>query len=123
MMTREKIRKVLMDIQNRVPVNLRKNVVREVKATPTIEMVMTHATTMESIPAEKRAQIKSLLDAGEFSKMRVKEDPKIAKMIDEFVAREINKEIRKGNLPRKKLLAKILKEDEERNTKGDTEKN
>jgi Tfp pilus assembly pilus retraction ATPase PilT len=111
-MTHEQIRKVLAEIHDKVPESLRKNVVREVKATPTIEMVMQQALTMESIPDEKKAQIKQLLDAGEFSKVRVKEDPKIAKLIDQFISREINKAVKEGRLPSKATLRKMLKEEQ-----------
>lgn len=109
------IRRVLADIQARVPENLRKNAVKHVKATPTIERVMETALTMDSISQEKKDAIKTFLDKGEFSKMRVVENDRITKLIDQFVSREINKEIKRGNLPSRKQLKKIL--DEENNNK------
>lgn len=117
MMTQDHIKKVLSEIHQRVPVALRKAVAIEVDASPTVLMVMQQAVGMESIAPEKREQIQKLIDAGEFSKKKVVEDPKIAKMIDEFIAREIKKEVKKGNLPTKKILKQIL-ENEKRDNKS-----
>lgn len=118
-MTPEQIRKVLAEIHQKVPESLKKSVVSYVKATPTIEMVMEKAMEMESLPEEKRRNIKELYDAGEFSKMRVMENPKVAKQIDQMVSREINKAIKEGRLPGKKKLAEIMKADEQnRNQKS-----
>lgn len=116
-MTPEHIRKVLFEIHAKVPPHLKKNVVKEVLATPTIKMVMEHALTMESISEEKKKHIKNLLDAGEFSKKRVVEDMKIAKMIDQFVSREINRAIKSGILPSKAKMRKIL-DNEKRNNQS-----
>lgn len=118
-MTPEHIRKVLAEIHQKVPEALRKSVVSYVKATPTIEMVMEKAMEMESLSEEKRRNIKELYDAGEFSKMRVMENPKVAKQIDQMISREINKAIKEGRLPGKKKLAEIMKADEQnRNQKS-----
>lgn len=114
MITPEHIRKVLAEIHSRVPKTLRESVVVTEKASPTIEMVMEKAMTMESIPQEKRDQIKVLYDAGEFSKVKTKENPKVAKQIDAFVSREINKAVKAGLLPKKRELLKIMKEDEQK---------
>lgn len=103
-MNEEQIAKVLSGIQKRIPKNLLDSVIKEVKSTPTIEMVMNKALTLDSISDEKKNQIKTLIDAGEFSKTKFVENPKIAKMIDNFVAREINKEIKKGNLPHRSKI-------------------
>lgn len=118
-MDREQIRKILQDIHNQVPESLRKAVVIHEKATPTIEMVMEKATTMESIPQEKRDNIKKLLEAGEFSQIRARENPKVAKQIDQFVTRAINRAIKEGRLPNKKKLKEIM-ENDERNRKTTT---
>lgn len=68
---------------------------------------MEKALTLDSISPEKKAQIKTLLDAGEFSKFRPKENPRIAKMIDNYVGREINKAIKSGRLPNRAELKKM----------------
>jgi hypothetical protein len=101
---REKIRLVLQEIQDSVPKNLRTNVVREVKSTPTIEMVMNHALTDENIKPELKAKIKRLSEAGEFSKTKVEEDPVIAKKIDNYVLRKINEAVKSGRLPNRRKL-------------------
>ena len=109
-MTPEQIRKVLADIHSRVPEILRKNVVSYQKVSPHIEMVMGKALEDESIPQEKRDHIRTLLDAGEFSKIKVIENPKIIEQIDKFVSREINKAVKEGRLPKKRALIKIMKD-------------
>ena len=95
------IAKVLGQISARIPTNLRNAVSREQKATPTMEFVVDEALKGDTLSEEKKAQLRTLKENGEFSKMQIVEDHKIAKMIDEFVSREINKEIKKGNLPTK----------------------
>lgn len=116
-MTIESIRKVLLDIQSRIPEGLRKSVVTYVEATPTMKMVMEHAASMESISQEKRDNIKKLLDAGEFSKVKPVENLKVAKQIDNFVSREINKAIKEGRLPKKRELNRLLKEQDDKRRK------
>lgn len=105
-MTPEHVNKVLKDIQSRIPPDLLKYVAHEKKATPTVELVVQKALEDPSISEEKKVQLRALVDAGEFSKMRVIENPKIAKMINEFVQREIRKEVKKGNLPTKAQFRK-----------------
>ncbi len=111
--TRDRIFKKMQEIQSRVPENLRKNVVREVKSTPTIEMVMKEALKSESIAPEKKAQIQVLMDNGDFSKTRFVENKRIAVMIDNFVKREINKAVKAGQLPSKKQLAELIAKENE----------
>lgn len=95
----ERISKELAEIQSRVPKEWREKVVSEVDATPTVKMVMDKALEMDSINEELKKKIQYLKDAGEFSKKRFVENPKIAKLINDFIAREINKKIKKGILP------------------------
>lgn len=91
----------------RVPKSYKEGLLRTQKLTPTVEMVMKEAATMEAIPQEKRDQIQRLLDAGEFSKLTVTENQKRTKLIDMFVDREIKKSVKAGRLPTKKQLALI----------------
>lgn len=95
----DRISKVLAEISANAPKLLLKNVAVEKKMTPTMEMVMKKAVGLKSISAEKREQIKNLLDAGEFSKTVVVEDPAIAKKLDNYYTRAINKAIKEGKLP------------------------
>lgn len=97
----EKFNKVLKEIQGRVPKAFLLNVVVKEKLTPTIEFVMNKAIEDEKIPQEKRDAIKTLLDAGEFTRVKSRENPVFAKKIEEFVNREINKAIKAGRLPPK----------------------
>lgn len=113
--TRESIDKVLKEIHASVPDNLRLNVAKEVKSSPTIEFVMKKAVEMESIDPEKRKKIQTLLDNGEFSRTRVVEDPKIAKMIDNMIGRKINQAIKAGKLPNISALKQILKNEQGNN--------
>ena len=101
MITEEKITKTLQDIQARVPKIFRERVVIEKKSTPTMEKVVKIAMEDMSISVEKRNALKILYDNGDFSKTIPFEDKKYVKLIDEFVTREIKKEIKKGNLPKR----------------------
>jgi hypothetical protein len=95
----EKISRELAEIQSRVPKEWREKVVEEVDATPTIKMVMEKALELESVPTELKEKIQILRDNGEFTKKKIVENPKIAKLINGFILREINKKIKKGLLP------------------------
>lgn len=95
----DRIAKELAEIQSRVPKAWRENVAYEVEATPTIKMVMDKALELESITPELKEKIQNLKDAGEFSKKRIVENSKVAKLINNFIAREINKKIKNGTLP------------------------
>jgi hypothetical protein len=106
--TFDKVSSKLKEIQASVPEVLRKAVIIEVKATPTVEMVMKHASTMESISEEKREQINTLLQNGDFSKTKFVENKKIAKQIDNYVSRKINEAVRNRQLPNRKELKKLM---------------
>lgn len=95
----DQIAAVLKDIQSRIPKNLLKNAVKEKKLTPTIDFVMKKALEMPNISDEKKEKIRTVMASGDFSKMKYVDDPKIQKMINNFVDREINKAIKDGRLP------------------------
>jgi hypothetical protein len=107
-MTPEHIAKVLSDIQSRIPKSLLRDVVSEVKATPTAEFVVDKALESKEIGEEKKKHLQILKDNGDFNKKIIVENKKIARIINEFVAREINKEIKKGNLPRGRDVKQFL---------------
>ncbi len=115
--TSDKVFKKLQEIQSRVPENLRKSVVREVKSTPTLEMVMKKAVDDPSLSQEKRDHIRTLIDNGDFSKTKFVENRRIAKMIDNFVQRETNKAIKLGQLPNRKQLQELMKQNEQVHSK------
>lgn len=107
-MTREeRIAKELAEIQSRIPRNLLGNVVRESPSSPTIRMVVDKAIADQNFPKEKREKLIVLRDAGEFDKKSYRQDHKIAKMIDDFVEREIRKKIKSGLLPKREDIGDL----------------
>lgn len=101
------IAEVLREIQSRIPKNLLKNAVKQVKLTPTVEFVVDKMLEKQDLPSEKRDQIQALKDAGQFCKMKYIDNPKIQEMINNFVSREINKAIREGRLPPQKEIKDV----------------
>lgn len=116
--TREIIREELLKIQASAPKLLQKKVVINTPITPTIKMVMEEGLKDPNISQEKKDEIKTLLDAGYFSQEKYQEDPKVAKKLDNYMQRQINKAVKEGRLPNKKLLTQLEKEwqKQERNT-------
>lgn len=104
MFTRESISKELKRIQDSVPELLIKNTLGEVSKTPEMELVFQKALEEPNISKEKKEQIRKLLASGMFSQKRIIENPKVAKMRDEYVTREIKKSVKEGRLPTKKQL-------------------
>ncbi len=107
MFTRESISKELKRIQDSVPKMLRENTLSEVKKTPEMEMVFQRALESPDISTEKKDQIRNLLASGRFSKTKIIENYKVAKMRDEYVQREISKSVKAGRLPTKKKLKEL----------------
>lgn len=105
--TEEEIVKKLSEISASLPENLRRNVVREVKMTPTMEKIVLEAINTESIPKEKRESLKALYDNGDFSRTKPVENKRIAAMIDNYYGRKINEAVKKGELPSKSELMKM----------------
>ncbi len=99
-MTLEQIEKVFKEIQNGVPEILRKTVVIEVEKTPAMKFLAEKMLEEGVGTPEEREQVKNLLEAGEFSKMKYVENAKVAKMIDNYINREIKKAIKQGRLPK-----------------------
>lgn len=95
----DQISKVLSEIQGRVPLAWKKMAFTESKLTPNIEFVAEEALKSDTVSEAKKEQIRTLQATGEFSKMKVTENHKVTKQIDEFVEREIKKEIKAGRLP------------------------
>jgi len=103
--SQEQISKVLSEISGRVPKLLLKRAFHEEKLTPTVEFVLQESLKSETISDEKKKQIKTVLDSGDVSKMKIVEDHVVTKKIDQFWAREINKAIKQGRLPpRSKIM-------------------
>lgn len=111
-MTREQIFKELSRIQQSIPKALLQHVVSETHLTPTMKDVVDKAIEDPDFPAHKKEQLIKLKDAGYFNKTVVRQNNKIAKMIDDYVIRETKKSVKAGRLPTKKELLKIMKQDE-----------
>lgn len=111
-MTREQIFKELSRIQQSIPKALLENVASETHLTPTIKDVVDKAIEDPDFPAHKKEQLIKLKEAGYFNKTVVRQNDKIAKMIDDFVVRETKKAVKEGRLPTKKQLLKIMKQNE-----------
>jgi hypothetical protein len=108
--TQESIEKVLKEIQSRVPKEFLKGVVTERPLTPVMEKVVDDALASPDFPEAKKLRLQHLKDAGEFNKKTYYQSPKYAKMIDNFVNREINKAVKAGRLPNKKQLKTLQEE-------------
>jgi hypothetical protein len=107
MFTRESISNVLKEIQASVPKMLKDATIREVPKTPTMEFVFQKAMEDPNITLEKKEQIRKLLASGMFSKKTLIENPKVAKMRDEYITRQIKKAVKEGRLPNKKQLKEL----------------
>ena len=105
--TPERIGAELKEIQDRIPKTLLKNVITEVPANPAILMVVNKALEDPDFPEEKKKKLQILKDAGEFDKKQYKQNNKIAKMIDQFVEREIAKKIKAGKLPKRSEIKNL----------------
>lgn len=79
-------------------------VAREEKLTPDIEMIAEKMMAGEEPDPKKREEIRQLYNTGVFSKKKLISNPKVEKIIDQWYAREINKAIRQGRLPKKGTL-------------------
>lgn len=105
--TPDQISKVLAEISSRVPKILLKRAFSEVKLTPTVEFVAQKALESDTVSEDKKKKIRSIMDSGDFSKVKIKENPDITKKIDLFYAREINKAIKQGRLPPKSEIGNL----------------
>ncbi len=123
MMDADAISKKLAEINSRLPKMISKNIIQEVSVTPTVKFVVEQAMSDPDFPADKKEKLKTLYELGDFSKKKIVENKKFAKMADQWMAREINKAIKKGELPHpsqikdlphvKELYQKVLKEKHE----------
>ena len=106
-MNREQVFKVLKEIQESVPENLRKNVVSETYIAPQVRMVVEKALESPDFPEEKKAQLRVLIDSGVLDQKNITENQKIARQIDNYVLRKIRQAIKEGRLPSKKQLKEL----------------
>jgi YHS domain-containing protein len=69
-----------------------------------MKMVFEKALEDPNISEEKKQQVRNLLESGQLDKEVTTEDRKIAKMLDDYVIREMKKSVKAGRLPNKKQL-------------------
>ena len=107
MFTRESVFAELKRINQSIPQTLKDFVVTETEKTPAIKLVFEKALEDPSISKEKKEKIKNILDSGKFDQKKLTENDRIAKMIDEYVQREIRKSVKAGRLPTKKQFREL----------------
>lgn len=114
--TQEQVNKEMARIQQSIPRAWLDYVVSETHLTPTIKDVVEKAIEDKDFPEEKKKQLLHLKEMGYFDKKIVRQNEKIAKMIDEYVTREIKKSVKAGRLPTKKQLKELTKQNDKTKT-------
>lgn len=99
---------LLQDINRRVPQEWKDVLMHKVKVSETIKEVFLKALTEPGFPEEKRKKIQNILDAGFLDEEVMEVDKIIEDKIDEFIKKEVDKEVELGNLP-KKIKVKAVK--------------
>lgn len=107
MFTRDLINKEMSRIMASRPELLVQKVVTKKSLTPTMKMVFEKALEDPNISEEKKQQVRNLLESGQLDKEVTTEDRKIAKMLDDYVIREMKKSVKAGRLPNKKQLKEL----------------
>lgn len=106
-MTESEVYKVLQEINSRVPKAWKEGVIVQKANTPVMAKVVDEALNSPNTSPERKKQLQELKDAGYFDKKKFSEDPAIAKKINAFTMREINKAVKEGRLPNKRKLAEL----------------
>lgn len=106
-MKESEVYKVLQEINSRVPKAWKDAVVVSKASTPMIAKVVDEALISPNTTEERKKELQELKDAGYFSKQKFSEDPEIARKINQFTMREINKAVKEGRLPNKRKLAEL----------------
>jgi hypothetical protein len=91
--------KVLKDIQDSVPKEWREKLITVEDKTPTMKFVVNEAIDKKLVKDELVEKLRVLRDNGEFDKKKEVVNPKLAKLIDQWVDRRIKKAIKNGQLP------------------------
>ncbi len=107
MFTKESISQELKRINESVPKVLRQTTFTEIKKTPVMEMVFQKAMEDPNITPDKKEKIRKFLATGILSKTQITENPRIAKMRDDYVIRQIKKSVKEGRLPTKQKLKEL----------------
>lgn len=110
----EHINRVLKEIQAKAPRDLMRASYSEQKVSPNVEFVVDKALESNMDP-KKKEQLQQLKDAGEFSRKRIVANEIAEKQLSNYFNREINKAIREGRLPSKKVANEALRKQYEDN--------
>jgi hypothetical protein len=103
---------VLRRIQDSIPKELTERVTKKAPLAPTIKEVIERGLADPKVSPEIKHKLQVVKDSGYLDKEIEVEDPEITKQIDEFVEKEIEKAVLRGELPKGKKgrnLAKKLK--------------
>jgi len=91
--------KVLARIQNSIPKEWTNNATHKEKATSVIEEVIEKALVDPEVSDEIKAKCLMIKNSGQLYKEIEVDNPKITKLIEQFIDREIAKAIKRGELP------------------------
>lgn len=108
--------RVLERIQNNIPMELIENLTFEQEVAPTVKAMVEKAIKDNNIDKKKRDKFRHLLDAGMLDKKEEVVDKKVESKIEEYFKKEIDKAIKRGELPEKDLnyIKKVKKIDDKR---------
>ena len=98
---KKKHARVLRMIQESVPKEFFDGLVTEEPIAPTVKFMFEKALESDTISEEKKKAVKAVLDSGQLDKRNLKTDETKAKLIEEYIEKEIDKAIALGRLPKK----------------------
>lgn len=97
---KKKYIEILKQIQEEVPADLKKNIMKTVKPYEFMIELMKKAIEDDEFPEEKKQMYRNLIATRELEVEQEEVDEDITKKIDEFVDNRIREEIEKKNLPK-----------------------
>lgn len=109
---KKQVKKELNRIQDSIPADMKKRLIRNQYASPTVRKILRLALKDESVSQEKKDSIQTIIDTGIVDKKEDVINQTAQKEIDNYVDQEIAKSIVAGRLPRPKdnsLFDKYIK--------------
>ena len=100
-MDNKKVQAKLAEIQARIPKEIKDRILRNESAYGALREVMEKSLS-ENITKEKRDEYETILKSGMLDKTVMTTDPDAEKEADEWLGREIQMAIKRGELPRPK---------------------
>lgn len=95
--------KVLRRIQDSISKEWLDNVVMKEEIAPTSKLIIKKALKDKEVSKEVKERLKNALDSGYLDQMIEVTNPEIEKKIDDYVMEEIEKAVKRGELPKKKV--------------------